>query len=264
MGAEATRRRQLSAELRAAIWAAPDDLAAYRVYADWLLEHGSSHGEYIQLALIGEPNAEQARRKKALLKQRGDWLGAARSYVRSWNNDRFGFAATVVCEAQKLAAGYQALLDTGPRARLEVTSFAKRRRATVREVSGLPLGRFHAISLSSGLDDADLEMLAPALAGIRRLDLGHNSFTAAGIRAVGAHVGGIETLSIVSHNYAPDWIDAIVDTPGFASLKHVVVHGTDLRVPVPVERLQNMPAIVRVNPPRPPGAPTLPMDPAEP
>jgi uncharacterized protein (TIGR02996 family) len=254
--------------LRAAIWAAPDDVAVYRVYADWLLEHGNSLGEYMQLALVAEPTAEQQRRAAALLKkERARWLGAARPFVRSWTNDAFGFASTAVCEAQKLAAGFEHLLEIGPRPRLTVTSFAKRRRATVAEVARLELGRFHALALSSGLDDRDLEVLAPALAGIRHLDLGYNSFTAAGLRAVGAHVAGIRTLSVISHNYSPDWIDAMIETSGFASLECVEVRGHDLRSQLPDEpllaRLRAMPAIKRVNPPRAAGAPTIPMDPSE-
>jgi uncharacterized protein (TIGR02996 family) len=257
------------ATLRAAIWSAPDDVTLCRVYADWLLEHGNRQGEYIQLALVAEPNAEQQQRAAALLKKhRAEWLGAARPFVRSWTNDRFGFAATGVCEAQKLADGFAHLLEIGPRLRLTVTSFNKRRRATVVEVGRLELGRFHALGLGSGLDDRDLEVLAPALAGIRHLDLGNNSFTAAGLRVVGAHVGGIRTLSIISDNYSPDWIGAIVETPGFASLECIEVRGRDLRSQVPDEsllaHLRGMPAIKRINPPRAPGAPTIAMDPSEP
>ena len=36
-------------ELLAAVFAAPDDDAPRRVYADWLLERGDPRGEFIQL-----------------------------------------------------------------------------------------------------------------------------------------------------------------------------------------------------------------------
>jgi uncharacterized protein (TIGR02996 family) len=255
--------------LRAAIWAAPDNVDVYRVYADWLLEQGDSLGEYMQLALLTAPAEEQKRRATALLKKhRAAWLGAARPFVRSWTNDARGLVATAVCEAQKLSDGFAHLLQIGPRLRLTVTSFAKRRRATVAEVGRLSLGSFHALALSSDLDDRDLEVLAPALVGIRHLDLGYNSFTAAGLRTLGAYVAGIRTLAVISHNFSPDWIDALVETSGFESLECVEVHGHDLRSQVPGEeqlvRLRAMPAMRRVNPPRATGAPTIAMDPSEP
>ncbi len=255
--------------LRAAIWADPADLEAHRVHADWLLEHGDrSLGEYIQLGLLAEPTAEQQRRAELLHKKhRAAWLGAARPFVRSWKHDRRGFVATAICEAQQLKSGLAHLLELGPRLRLTVTTMRKRPRATVAELASLPLGRFYGLSLSSGIDDRGLTDLAPALAGITHLDLGYNSFGGAGLRAVGARVTGIRTLSVISDNYTPGWIDAIVETPGFASLECVEVRGHDLRTQVPDEtqlaRLRAMPAMKRVNPARPFGSLTIPMDPAE-
>jgi uncharacterized protein (TIGR02996 family) len=253
------------ATLRAAIWADPSDLDAYRVYADWLIEQGNSLGEFIQLALAAATDEQRKRAATLLKRDRASWLGPARPFVRSWTNDTHGFAATATCEAQKLLAGFSHLLEIGPRLRLSVTSMAKRRRATVAELSKLELGRFYALSLASSMVDRDVEALAPALAGIRRLDLGYNSFTGAALRKVGEHVAGIRTLSIISHNYADDWVDAIVETPGFATLEHVEIHGHNTKGPDSnrLARLQAMPAMKRVNAPRAWGSPTIPMDPAE-
>jgi uncharacterized protein (TIGR02996 family) len=253
--------------LRAAIWADPAGLEPYGVYADWLTAQGISHGEYIQLSLIANPTPEQSRRAAALLKKdRGGWLGAARPFVRSWTHDARGFVATAVCEAPQVAAGFAQLLELGPRLRLAVTGMAKRKRATVAALAALPLGRCYGLALATKLDDRDLAELAPALAGITHLDLGYNDFTGPGLRAVGGHVAGIRTLSVVSHTYSPGWIDAIVEAPGFASLEALEVRAHAATPPAAaLARLRAaLPALVRLNESRRPGTPTIPMDPSEP
>ncbi len=256
--------------LRAAIWANPDDVEAHRVRADWLLAHGDATlGEYIQLGLAPEQSFDQQRRANMLLKKyRSSWLGPARPFVRSWSHDRRGLLATATCEAQALRDGFAHLLALGPRLRLTVTTMRKRPRATIAELAALPLGRVYGLSLSSGIDDRGMSRLAPALAGITHLDLGNNSFGGVGLRAVGRYVTGIRTLSVISDKYTPVWIDAIVEMPGFATLECVEVRGHDLRTQLPddaeLARLWSMPAMKRVNPTRPPGSPTVPMDPSEP
>jgi len=256
--------------LRAAIWANPDDLEAHRVHADWLLAHGDATlGEYIQLGLAPEQNPQQERRANMLLKKyRASWLGPARPFVRSWSHDRRGLLVTATCEAQVMMNGFAHLLALGPRLRLTVTTMRKRPRATVAQLAALPLGRLYGLSLSSGVDDRAISQLAPALAGITHLDLGNNSFSGPGLRAVGRYVAGIRTLSIIADKYKPIWVDAIVEAPGFATLECVEVRGYDLRTQLPddaqLARLWSMPAMKRVNPMRPPGSPTVPMDPSEP
>jgi uncharacterized protein (TIGR02996 family) len=256
--------------LRAAIWANPDDLEAHRVHADWLLAHGDATlGEYIQLGLVSDRSSDQERRANMLLKKyRASWLGPARPFVRSWAHDRRGLLATATCEAQVLKDGLAHLLALGPRLRLTVTAMRKRARTTLAELAALPLGHVYGLSLSSGVDDGGISRIAPALAGITHLDLGNNSFGGVGLRAVGRYVAGIRTLSVISDKYTPVWIDAIVETPGFATLECVEVRGHDLRSQVPddaqLARLWSMPAMKRVNPTRSPGSPTVPMDPSEP
>jgi len=250
--------------LREAVWANPSDLEACRVYADWLLAKGNSQGEYINLRLAATPSPEQERQAAALLKRdRAKWLGDARPFVRAWTNDRVGFVATATCEAQQLIDGYLHVVGLGPRLRLTVTSLKKKKKATVAALCKLALGRFHGLSLSPGLDDQDLAALAPSLAGVRHLELDHNDFTGAGLRAIGAHVAGIRTLSVVSHTFHPDWVDAVIGTPGFASLECVELraHAADPDAAA-LERLRAMPAMKRVNPPRFRNQ-SVPMDPGE-
>ena len=257
------------AAIRAAIWAKPHELDGYRVYADWLLEQGSSLGTYMQLALVDAPSPEQQHLAKTILdRDRAKWIAAGRNYIRGWTNDRFGFVGAAECSAQQVAPGFDRLLELGPRLRLTVTAMNKRRRSTVREVAAVKLGRFYGLALSTGLDDKDLAALAPALAGITHLDLSYNGFTHVGLRAVGEHVAGIKTLAVISDNFAPDWIEAIVETPGFRSLECVEVFGHDARTQTPTKAmlfgLKAMPEMKRVNPKRAAGTVSIAMDPDEP
>lgn len=71
----------IEGELIAAIRRAPaDDDSPYLVYADWLLDRGDEHGEYIHLACGFERGAlspAQADRHKALMERYNwEWLGA--------------------------------------------------------------------------------------------------------------------------------------------------------------------------------------------
>ena len=79
----------MTTEMLEAIWKNPDDRDLLAVYADWLGSSGqTSRAEYMQLALLDNPTAAQERRIKVLrAKDRGKWLGKARSSVWTWEED---------------------------------------------------------------------------------------------------------------------------------------------------------------------------------
>jgi uncharacterized protein (TIGR02996 family) len=96
-------------DLRAAILAAPDDLAPRLVYADWLLERGDLRGEHIalQCAQGGEDDARELRRRALWQRYGATWLAedletteldAARFEYRD------GFLHTVHLRARELLA----------------------------------------------------------------------------------------------------------------------------------------------------------------
>jgi uncharacterized protein (TIGR02996 family) len=223
------------AKLREAIWKDPGDKEALRVYADWLAEQGAdTQAEYLQLRLLDAPTDEQLTKAQRLReKHRGQWLGGARQYVRSWTDasEPPGFVERVWCEAQKLIPGFEHVLALGPRLTVSVTSMRTRRRDTEQKLAALPLGKLWKLDLrANDLDDTGLSTLAPAMAGLRHLNLDQNVFTAKGVQALGAHVSTLESLSmqpkLSSPQDVPDsYCQAVATTPGFEELKVLEVKG---------------------------------------
>lgn len=219
------------AKLREAIWKAPSDKQALRVYADWLAEQGATtQAEYMQLRLLDLPSDEQLVRAERLRdKHRGQWLGAARPFVRSWTDSGEipGFVDRVWCEAQKLIPGFEHVLTLGPRLTISVTSMRTKRRDTEQKLAALPLGKAHGLDFrANDMDDTSLTTLAPALQGVKHLVLDQNVFTARGVEALGAHVTTLETLSmqpkLSSVQEVPDsYCRAIAATKGFETLKRL-------------------------------------------
>src|SRR4051794_31566535 len=75
-------------DLRAAILAAPDDLAPRLVYADWLSERGDPRGEHIVLQ-CAEGREDEARE----LRRRALW----QRYGATWLAEDLESTATTIC-----------------------------------------------------------------------------------------------------------------------------------------------------------------------
>jgi uncharacterized protein (TIGR02996 family) len=96
-------------DLRAAILAAPDDLAPRLVYADWLLERGDPRGEHIvlQCAKAREGDAHELRRRALWQHYGATWLDEDLEYFKV-DATRFeyrdGFLHTVRLRAPELVA----------------------------------------------------------------------------------------------------------------------------------------------------------------
>ena len=227
-GADADRGEKL----RSAIWKNPADRDALRVYADWLIEQGAqTQGEYIQLSLLDSPTDEQSKKANTLReKHRGQWLGAARPFVRSWSDDHDtpGFVSRAWCEAPKFIEGFEALLKLGPRLTISVTSMRQKRRDTEKRMAALQLGRVYALDLgSNAIDDTTLETLAPAMQGLTSLRLDQGVFTPKGLEALGKSVDTLTHLSIQPKlgsgaEVADGYLAAIAAT-GFKSLEQLDV-----------------------------------------
>jgi uncharacterized protein (TIGR02996 family) len=229
--------------LLAKIWADPDDEDALKVYADWLCEHGAeTRGQYVQLMLSRDLNDELQKRAKTLVKRhRGEWLGAARPFVRSWGDASWppGFVEYVVCEASKLLEGFEQIVKLGPSLQLTVTAISKKRRETEKKLAALPFNRFTHVNLAmNGLDDVSLSTLAPALKGVVALGLQNNPFTAEGLAALGRHGGPFEELSLFVGHRAPSgvtkgYVEVLITLPAFAKLRRLHFGGVHPNRPAP-------------------------------
>ncbi len=236
--------------LRLAVWNDPEDRDALRVYADWLTEQGSTRGEYIQLRCLESPTPEQERAAQRLLKRdRGKWLGEARPFVLTWWDSRNppGFVSHVFCQPGKLVDGFEHLRRLGPRLIVHVISMRPRRRENEAALARLPLGQLWGLSFSENdVDDETLVTLAPAMKGLRWLDVDYNDVTAAGLLALGASVDTLEYLGLAPIpdytreflGLAPvseeararavdEWASAILGSAGLRSL--VYLHFVDRR-----------------------------------
>jgi uncharacterized protein (TIGR02996 family) len=236
--------------LRRAVWSDPQDRDALRVYADWLMEQGSTRGEYIQLRCLDSPTHEQERAAERLLKKdRGKWLGEARPFVLSWWDSKNppGFVSHVFCQPAKLVDGFEHIVKLGPRLVVNVISMRPHRRETEAALARLPLGELWGLAFSANdVDEDTLVTLAPAMKGLRWLDLHANDVTARGLAALGANVGTLEYLGLAPipdytrayFGLAPvpaealasavdDWARAIFESPGLQSLVHL--HFVDVR-----------------------------------
>lgn len=175
-----------SADVMASIWQSPDDRTLYAVLADQLVERGeTARGEYVQLCLLTKRTPAQEKRRATLLKKhRGEWLGAVRTATNSWVDSEAepGFVSHVKLTPEKFLANFDAVTRLGPRLTVELSKIASRQR--MKELAALPLGaRLHGLVLrnpDSGrrtgdaqIDDLGLELLAPALSGLKQLTCGN-------------------------------------------------------------------------------------------
>ncbi len=246
-------------ELLAAIWADPTDKNTLRVYADWLAEQGSKRGEYMQLRLLDAPSDSQQKAASKLLKDhRGEWLGAARPFVRSWSDSQSvpGFVSIMWCEAPKFIEGFDKILELGPWLSVVVTSMQKKKRETEAKMAALPLHKVYDLSLGSALDDKSIATLAPALKGIRALHLDGNNITPQGFETLGSIVDSIEYLMVRPEialggperiARVNDIAKAILKTPGFRSLVHLHFFRCGSPSPALCRDLKKLPNLKKLN-----------------
>jgi uncharacterized protein (TIGR02996 family) len=236
--------------LRLAVWNDPQDRNALRVYADWLTEQGTSRGEYIQLRCLDSPSREQERAAERLLKKdRGKWLGEARPFVLSWWDSKNppGFVSQIFCQPAKLVDGFEHISKLGPRLIVNVISMRPHRRESEAKLAELPLGQIWGLSFSENdVDEDTLVTLAPAMKGLRWLDIHCNDVTAKGLAALAASVDTLQYLGLSPIpdytrgflGLAPvpeearaaavdDWAGAILDSAGLQSLVHL--HFVEMR-----------------------------------
>ncbi|MBL8956574.1 MAG: TIGR02996 domain-containing protein, partial [Myxococcaceae bacterium] len=104
--------------LLADVYAAPDDDAPRRVYADFLLERGDPRGELITLQLARPVGTEPSEREGELLKKHGKaWLGplaTVLSWGKSYSMTRFERGFVAVADFIENAEKKTALIATDP------------------------------------------------------------------------------------------------------------------------------------------------------
>jgi uncharacterized protein (TIGR02996 family) len=229
---------QVGEALRLAIWKDPRDRDSLRVYADWLAEQGSTRGQYIQLCCLDKPTAEQRRAAERLLKRdRGKWLGEARRFALCWWDSKNppGFVSRIFCQPAQLVEGFEPISRLGPRLIVSVISLLPHRRKNEAELARLALGDLWGLSFSAGdVDDSTLATLAPAMRGLRWLEIHHNDVTGEGLAALGAKVDTLQYLSLaplIAHQrearkrMVDSCARAVVSTPGLRSLVHLHFRG---------------------------------------
>lgn len=178
------------ASLLAAIAANPTDDAPRLVYADFLLEHGSQWGEYIQLACKAGQLVRHSpewlelstRLDKLEKKYAKDWLAPIRPFIRSWEFDR-GLLSLLQCDAQLFAEAGEAIALRSPRAAINLVGLKKSNTS----LAAAPLGAFQRVNLDSQrVDAAMMTALAASasIAGVEEWNLSENQFGDAGLEAI--------------------------------------------------------------------------------
>ncbi len=221
--APAPKKSTLSSDAFASVWQAPHDFVRYAVLADALIERGeTSRGEFVQLSILKKRSPEQDKRRQALLKKhRGEWLGEARPAVKTWVDSETepGFVSHVTVAPEKFLGSFEPIRLLGPRLIVEWTKVPTR--IVMKKLAALPLGTLYGLDLrnpeafvSEGdtwVDDIGLDLLAPALAGLKSLSLTRlrNRFTGALLTHVSRGAGKtLEHLSLSHHELGDGWNDA--------------------------------------------------------
>jgi uncharacterized protein (TIGR02996 family) len=215
------------------IWKTPEDRALLSVYADWLLAHGDrARGEYMQLALLPTATPAQEARQESLSKRfRGQWLGAARPYIYTWEDseDSPSFPKTVKCAVKKLAAGFELIRDLAPRLTVSINPVTTSAERAL--LASLPLGRLYGLGLYESdlgwVNDRLIAALAPKLRGLRRLELSpspeYYRFTIHGWSALLDAVPTLEELELWFGDSPDPWLDALLRSPLAATLQFITV-----------------------------------------
>src|SRR5450432_3722305 len=203
-----------------AIWADPKAREPRLVHADYLQERGDPRGEYIALRLRGVDDPKVTSRALAIeRKLGGKWLGAARPLVFSLAFDFGGLLASVSCQAVKFVEGFDVIVGIQPRLAIEITSLRTKKRETIAKIAALDFTRVHEARIwSQELDDDVLATLAPTLGKCKRLSIG-GAYTAEGIRALEAHVAGLEHVHL--HRWTDDTKTGLDEGPLFTEIPQI-------------------------------------------
>jgi uncharacterized protein (TIGR02996 family) len=212
---EPEEKALVSAEMLAAVVAAPDDDAPRLVYADWLAERGDPRGEFIQLgcelARTGAPELD--RRVGALWRKHElTWIEPFRDAIQTHRWWR-GFVEHVGADGNALATHGEPLLAHEPVTSIQLVRASRLAR---------PLGDVRAIAKARTLDlsrnDLDGDGMARAFAvplpNVRSLSLSTNPMGLVGLTTLGvAELPAIESLSLRSAGIDAFALDGIVDGP---------------------------------------------------
>ena len=209
----------MTEQLRAQIWKTPADRHLLGVYADWLAAHGDpTRAEYMQLSLLARRTPAQEKRRSALrTKHRGAWLGAARPFIWTWEEDDDvpGFVRRCQCQMAKLTKGFAQVRALGPRLVVAVT--APKAKREVAALAKLPLGTLWGIALHEAdaqwITDELMTTLAPRLGGLRALVL-HVGEARASDRGWGAvldHLDAISHLELTPGEHPERWLEMLIE-----------------------------------------------------
>lgn len=210
--------QQTEQHLRDEIWKQPTDPHVLSVYADWLVTHGdASRAEFIQLSLVPEPTRAQTKRRLALRsKHRGAWLGAARPFIYTWQEDESspGFVRRCQCQMAKLTRGFEQVRGLGPRLVVAVT--APKSKQEVVALAKLRLGTLWGLAFyeadAQWITDELLVTLAPAMRGLRELVLHAEpaGASALGWAAILEHIDSVEHLDLTLGEDPDRWFELLL------------------------------------------------------
>ncbi|MCX5746722.1 MAG: TIGR02996 domain-containing protein [Proteobacteria bacterium] len=206
-------------QLRQQIWSDPTDRQLLSVYADWLATTGDkARAEFVQLSLLPKRTSEQAKRLTALRnKHRGAWLGAARPFIYTWEEDEDtpGFVRRCQCQMAKLTTGFEQVRGLGPRLVVSVTA-PKAKRETI-ALSKLPLGTLWGLAFyeadAQWITDELMTTLAPAMHGLRELVLHAEAARASdrGFATILDHIASVEHLDLTIGWNPERWLELLID-----------------------------------------------------
>ncbi len=242
---------RIPAAVREAYWRDPTDLNALRVWADALTEAEDPRGEFIALSVLAERTDEQTARLGALFKKLGGKLvGPARPFLRTYTFGANGLVDGITTEAPNLIAGFELIAELNPRLSVTVTSLKKKQFHAA--FAKLPLHRFAFVNLSwNGLTDDWFVAIAPALQGVKRLNLNFNNVTGAGLRRAAPYLESLEALALersIQDDPLPGpqtvngWVDALCDLPAFSRI-HTLSLGEVAPDEAHARRLQKLPGL---------------------
>jgi uncharacterized protein (TIGR02996 family) len=205
-------------QLRAQIWQNPTDRQLLSVYADWLVGKGQeTRAEYIHLSVLARRTQAQNNRRTALRnKHRGAWLGPARPYVWTWEEDDLspGFVAKAQCQMAKLTAGFELVRALGPRLVVAVTA-PKARRETL-AFAERPLGTLWGLAFyeldAQWITDELMMTIAPKLGGLRELVLHVGEMRASdrGWQAMLQHLDVLQHLDLTMGENPERWLELLL------------------------------------------------------
>jgi uncharacterized protein (TIGR02996 family) len=211
----------------------PDDDVPRRVFADWLDEHGEAdRAEFIRaqvrLSTVPEGAGERlelGRRERQLLREHRDrWLAPLRGLVRDAHFRR-GFVESAQFDAETFLDHGDEVFAREP---VRGVSFLERPAGTLTQIAGSPhLARLHTLDLRNyranghvtGLRVSAAEMIAlaaaPAVAGLRTLDLGSCLLGADGVGALARspHLTGLEHLRLGHARVGDAGVEVLAASP---------------------------------------------------